>query len=155
MMRTHTGQSRALPRIVAALAVAIAALVPLTIQAPAHAAWTPNVSPLHTGSGEWVDRNLSTSARNEKLKACGALWFMEGYACIAAGEGDGEHSVFYLQYCNTRSLSNFIDAGAAVNHQTGGARVHFWGSGKDLWVPANPDTIYTFNPYPYNYVDLC
>jgi hypothetical protein len=154
MQRIHRFGAGFLQRIAVILAVAGASLAPLAIQAPAHAAWVPNISPLHTGSGERVIRNLDQGDRNYYLWGCSS-WIYDGYACIATKESDGEYSVFFLKYCNTRSLSNFMGRAWVMNNQTGGARVHFWGSGKHAWIPADDDTIYTVDAYPFNEVDLC
>ncbi|MDH2429690.1 hypothetical protein [Sphaerisporangium sp. TRM90804] len=87
-----------------------------TVSTPTDAqamAWTPKVSPF-SGGQERVHRNVSTETRNRLLANCGLL-----YLCVAAGEGDGQHSVFELYYCTERTLSNFLGAGAVTNNQTG------------------------------------
>lgn len=76
-------------------------------------AWTPQLTPF-SGGQERVHRHLSGADRSYLLHHC---W--PGYLCIAAGEGNGLHSVWELYYCTQRSLSNFIDAGAANNRQYG------------------------------------
>jgi hypothetical protein len=77
-------------------------------------AWTPVISPIDPGK-ETVKRNKTTAERNALLNDC---W--SGYLCVAAGQGDGRHTVWELWYCTQRTVSNFIDAGAMTNHQTGG-----------------------------------
>lgn len=78
--------------------------------------WNPTLTPIR--SPETVRRNLSTAQRNAALNNCPS-----GFVCVAAGEGDGQHTVYTLYYCTQRTLSNFIDAGAVNNNQTGGAVV--------------------------------
>ncbi|NRQ34516.1 hypothetical protein HII36_22080 [Nonomuraea sp. NN258] len=75
-------------------------------------AWTPTLTPFDS-TRERVYRNLSGTARNYWLTFCRA-----GYLCVAAGQGDGLHTVYHLYYCGERSLRNFIDAGAVRNRQT-------------------------------------
>lgn len=77
------------------------------------AAWTPVISPINARK-ETVKRNLTTDQRNRLLDDC---W--SGYLCVAAGQGDGKHTVWELWYCGERSLSNMIDAGAINNRQNG------------------------------------
>lgn len=144
--------------------IATALLVVPLAQAPAQAApaapagtagptaWTPEIYPLF--SGEWVRRNVSSADRNSMLALCAAA---DGIACVSVGQGDGKHSIFHLYKCDTRSLSNFIDALAVRNNQTGGAQVHFWGPNYSVWIPDN-DTIYTvpdYATYDFNRLDLC
>lgn len=144
-----------------AVTLIAAVLVPLAAQAPAQAApngtvgtaaWTPEIYPLF--SGEWVQRNVSSADRNAALVACSLA---NGIACVSVGQGDGKHSVFHLFKCDTRSLSNFIDALAVRNHQTGGAQVHFWGPRYDVKIPAD-GVIYTVRDeatYDFNRLDIC
>ncbi|WP_369193239.1 hypothetical protein [Streptomyces djakartensis] len=147
----------------AAMAVTFiaAVLVPLAAQAPAHAAsdaatgtsaWTPQIYPLF--SGEWVQRDVSGADRNWWLAGCAAA---EGIACVSVGQGDGKHSVFHLFKCDTRSLSNFIDALAVRNHQTGGAEVHFSGPRYQVKIPANntTTTVPDYATYDFNRLDIC
>ncbi|MGX6744475.1 hypothetical protein [Streptomyces peucetius] len=149
-------------RVAAMVVTMIAAvLVPLAAQAPAHAApnvaagttaWTPQIYPLY--SGEWVKRNVSSADRNAALALCAAA---DGIACVSVGQGDGKHSVFHLFKCDTRSLSNFIDALAVLNNQTGGAQVHFWGPRYQVYIPAD-DTIHAvpdYATYDFNRLDIC
>ncbi|TDB88740.1 hypothetical protein E1264_10495 [Actinomadura sp. KC216] len=141
--------------------IAAVALVSLAAQAPAQAApngaagtsaWTPQIHPLL--SGEWVQRNVSSADRNAALALC--AW-ADGIACVSVGQGDGKHSVFHLFKCDTRSLSNFIDALAVLNNQTGGAQVHFWGPRYSVRIPAD-DRIHTvpdYATYDFNRLDIC
>ncbi|MGW2716952.1 hypothetical protein [Streptomyces sp. NPDC001492] len=139
----------------------IAALVPLAAQAPAQAApnvatgtaaWTPQIYPLF--SGEWVQRDVSSADRNAALATC--AW-ANGIACVAVGQGDGNHSIFHLFKCDTRSLSNFIDSLAVLNHQTGGAQVHFWGPRYQVYIPADYKiyTVPDYATYDFNRLDIC
>lgn len=141
--------------------IATVALVPLAAQAPAQAAsnvtagptaWTPGISPLY--SGEWVQRNVSSADRNAALVACSLA---SGIACVSVGQGDGTHSVFHLFRCETRSLSNFINALAVRNNQTGGAQVHFWGPQYSVYIPPNGviHTVPDYATYDFNRLDLC
>jgi len=149
-------------RAAAMVVTTIAAVaLPLAAQAPALAvpdraagptAWTPEISPRF--SGESVTRNVPSVNRNVELAWCARA---EGIACVSVGQGDGTHSIFHLFRCETRSLSNFIDALAVVNHQTGGAQVHFWGPRYEVYVPANNTR--TLVPdhatYDFGSLDIC
>ncbi|MFI6297812.1 hypothetical protein ACIBEJ_39900 [Nonomuraea sp. NPDC050790] len=75
--------------------------------------WTPTLRPFDARR-EKVRRNLTGAQRSAVLNNC---W--PGYLCVAAGEGDGQHTVYELWYCSERSLTNFIDAGAVNNNQHG------------------------------------
>ncbi|MGC4941469.1 hypothetical protein [Kribbella sp. DT2] len=141
--------------------IAAAVLVPLAVSAPAQAApnvatgttaWTPQIYPLF--SGEWVQRNVSSADRNSALIACS---WASGIACVSVGQGDGKHSVFHLFKCDTRSLSNFIDALAVRNNQTGGAKVHFWGpkGGINLAPQSNIYVVADHLTYDFNRLDIC
>ncbi|WP_423464250.1 hypothetical protein ACO229_06750 [Promicromonospora sp. MS192] len=117
----------------------------------APAAWTPNVTPLYT---EWEEahRNLTTEARNYFLNNC-----PNENVCIAVGQGDGRHTVFKLWYCNERTLSNFINAGAVANHQLWPkvGTVRFTGPGVPALTFAPRLAPYSFDPLPYNRVEPC
>ncbi|MFJ4785705.1 hypothetical protein [Streptomyces sp. NPDC088794] len=100
---------------------------PPAVQAPAQAAsnvaagtagWTPEIYPLC--SGEWAKRDVSSAQRPDELIA--RCW-ASGIACVAVGQGDGKHGIFHLFKCDTRSLSNFVDALSVRNNQTGAAQV--------------------------------
>ncbi|WP_036963486.1 hypothetical protein [Promicromonospora kroppenstedtii] len=114
----------------------------------APAAWTPNVSPLL--SQEAAGRNLTTADRNAALHNCPRL-----YACVAVGQGDGRHTVFFLYHCDTRTLTNFIDAGAITNRQSPGATVRFTGPGAPTLAFAPRVEPYSFYPLPYDRIDPC
>ena len=149
-------------RAAAMVATTVAAVaLPLAAQAPAQAAsnsttgtaaWTPEIYPLL--SGESVERDVSSLTRNIKLAYCAAR---NGIACVSVGQGDGKHSIFHLYKCDTRSLSNFIDALAVVNHQTGGAQVHFWGPRYQTYIPADNSRheVPDHETYDFNRLDLC
>lgn len=114
------------------------------------AAWTPNITPLHTENmREFAFRNRTTAQRNALLEDC-----PEGRACIAVGQGDGLHTVFRLYYCDARTLTNFIDAGAINNNQTDDAVVVFTGPGA-IGRHYPDGEVHGFNPYPYDHVDPC
>ncbi|MGW7686820.1 hypothetical protein ACWGID_39140 [Kribbella sp. NPDC054772] len=145
--------------------VAAAFVVPLAaqVQAPAQAqaapsgtvgttAWTPQIYPLF--SGEWVQRNVSSADRNTALALCAAA---RGIACVSVGQGDGRHSVFHLFKCDTRSLSNFINALAVLNHQTNNKQVHFWGPHKYVYIPANNriTLVADSGTIDFNRLDIC
>ncbi|ANS66074.1 hypothetical protein SLINC_3850 [Streptomyces lincolnensis] len=157
-MRSTRLRNRA-AAMVATLVAAV--LVPLAAQAPAQAAtngatgtaaWTPQIYPLF--SGEWVQRNVASGDRNTALVACSLA---SGIACVSVGQGDGKHSVFHLFKCDTRSLSNFVDALAVRNNQTGGAQVHFWGPRYSTKIPANGviTTVPDYATYDFNRLDIC
>ncbi|MEV8376970.1 hypothetical protein AB0P21_29780 [Kribbella sp. NPDC056861] len=157
-MRLRSIGKRAATTVVMMIA---AVLVPLAAQAPAHAApnivagptaWTPQIYPLF--SGEFVWRDVTSADRNSKLVACSLA---SGIACVSVGQGDGRHSIFHLFKCDTRSLSNFIDALAVRNNQTGGAKVHFWGPKGGINLPPS-NTIYVVADsltYDFNRLDIC
>ncbi|MEH0638382.1 hypothetical protein ACFU6M_09800 [Streptomyces bottropensis] len=148
----------------AALVVTLIAAVLVPLAAPAQAAqaaqngaagttaWTPEIYPLF--SGESVERDVSSFTRDARLRACA---LRDGIACVSVGQGDGKHSLFHLYKCDTRSLSNFIDALAVVNHQTGGAQVHFWGPRYEVYIPAD-NTVHPVEnhlTYDFDRLDLC
>ncbi|WEH19836.1 hypothetical protein [Streptomyces sp. VNUA24] len=151
-------------RAAAMVVTMIAALaLPLAAQAPAQAApngaagtaaWTPEIYPLYSGERVWA-RNVSSANRNAALGACSLA---SGIACVSVGQGDGNHSVFHLFRCETRSLSNFIDALAVRNNQTGGAVVRFWGPRYHANVEAN-GRITEVGPneavYDFTNIDIC
>ncbi|MET7296598.1 hypothetical protein ABZS79_31615 [Streptomyces griseoloalbus] len=151
-------------RAAAMVVTMIAALaLPLAAQAPAQAApdvavgttaWTPEIYPLYSGERVWA-RNVSGANRNAALFACSAA---SGIACVSIGQGDGNHSVFHLFRCETRSLSNFIDALAVRNNQTGGAVVRFWGPNYRADIQANGQ-ITEVHPnqavYDFTHIDIC
>lgn len=150
-------------RAAAMVVTMIAALaLPLAAQAPAQAApnsaagtaaWTPEIYPLYSGERVWA-RNVSGANRNAALVACSAA---SGIACVSVGQGDGNHSVFHLFRCETRSLSNFIDALAVRNNQTGQAQVHFWGPRYSVKIPADGriTTVPDYATYDFTNVDIC
>lgn len=158
LMRLGRVGKRAAAAVVTMIA---AAVLVVPTQAPAQAApnvaagtaaWTPQIYPLF--SGEWVQRDVSSADRNAALALCAVA---DGIACVAVGQGDGKHSIFHLFKCDTRSLSNFIDALAVDNNQTGGARVHFWGPNYSVYIPADGQiyTVPDHATYDFNRLDIC
>ncbi|MET9105215.1 hypothetical protein [Streptomyces zhihengii] len=145
-----------------AVTMVAAVLVPLAAQAPAQAAsngaagtagWTPGIYPLF--SGEWVKRDVSGAQRESELITCSLA---SGIACVAIGQGDGKHSIFHLFKCDTRSLSNFIDALSVRNNQTGGATVRFWGPSTPVYKAYADGNIYNFPDqatYGFDSLDIC
>lgn len=75
--------------------------------------WTPEITPVYWDR-ELVYFNMSTTQRNHILHNCPTY-----YLCVAAGEGDGDHSIYLLYYCAERTLSNFLGDGAIFNNQVG------------------------------------
>lgn len=112
--------------LIAAVAVLFAMLsmfTPATARAAepqgagfAAAGWTPNLQ--LAGPKERVHRDVSSADRAYMLSHCAPQ-----YVCVAAGQGDGMHTIYELYYCVERNLSNFIDAGTITNNQTGKATV--------------------------------
>ncbi|MDH6221687.1 hypothetical protein [Streptomyces pseudovenezuelae] len=170
-MTVLTGRHRLARKGVLALVAAMLLLAAMTLMAqpstaagaeaapsPASdvgvAAWTPTVSPLFTASSqpaEYVFRNQTDAQRSYYLNNCPLR-----YLCISVGQGDGLHTVFQLYYCDGRTLGNFIDAGGATNHQTGGVRAFFVSNDGNTkgWIPADNHP-YKFNPYPYDILWPC
>lgn len=161
-MRFRAIGKRAATTVVTMIAAAVL-VVPLA-QTPAQAvqpvpnvtvgtaAWTPEIYPLF--SGEFVMRDVSSADRNATLHLCASA---DGIACVSVGQGDGMHSVFHLFKCDTRSLSNFINALAINNNQTDGARVRFWGPVHSISIPADHRnyTVPDHMTYDFNRLDLC
>ncbi|MDX3728255.1 hypothetical protein [Streptomyces caniscabiei] len=158
-MRFSSIRKRAAAIIVTMIA---AVALPLAAQAPAQAAsndaagaaaWTPEIYPLYAGERVWA-RNVPSADRDFQLRGCS---WASGIACVSVGQGDGTHSIFHLFRCETRSLSNFIDALAVRNNQTGGAHVRFWGPRYSSSTP--PDgAIYNFPnhaTYDFHSLDIC
>ncbi|QNP72094.1 hypothetical protein IAG44_23545 [Streptomyces roseirectus] len=146
-------------RAAATVGTLIAAfLLPMAAQAPAQAAanaWTPGISPLH--SGEYVERDIPGGADADRaLKICALA---SGIACVSVGQGDGKQSIFHLYRCGTRSLSNFVDALSVLNNQTGGAEVRFTGPKVGTYkAPADPNVIWNFPneaTFDFNTMSIC
>lgn len=113
-------------------------------------AWTPVISPIDARR-ETVKRNLTGAQRNALLNDC---W--PGYLCVAAGQGDGRHTVWELYYCTRRSVSNFIDAGGMTNHQGGGAVAMTLDRSFKVIDRIPPDNRkHAFNAYATWYIHVC
>jgi hypothetical protein len=113
--------------------------------------WAPTLTPFDPFE-EKVHRNLNGTQRSSLLNNC---W--PGYLCVAAGEGDGQHTVYELYWCGERSLSNFIDAGAAANNQSGGAVAVLRKLDRSVYqkIPADPIKIVPVDWRPVWYLDPC
>ncbi|UBU18676.1 hypothetical protein [Nonomuraea gerenzanensis] len=115
-------------------------------------AWTPALTPF-SGPKEKLHRNVSTETRNRLLAEC---W--PGFLCVAAGEGDGQHSVWELYYCTERSLSDFLGAGAVTNSQGGNASARLLRQDRSVYmtVPADYRVPKRVDPWdPVWYIDVC
>ncbi|MGW3349659.1 hypothetical protein ACWDA3_40705 [Nonomuraea rubra] len=115
-------------------------------------AWTPGLTPF-SGGQERVHRDVSTETRNNLLANC---W--PGYLCVAAGEGDGQHSVWELYYCTERSLTNFLGAGAVTNSQGGNAAARLLRRDRSEYmvIPADYRKPMRVDPWdPVWYIDVC
>ncbi|MFG2047367.1 hypothetical protein ACGFIW_08070 [Micromonospora sp. NPDC048935] len=77
-------------------------------------AWVPWVEPWFPDNRELRYGNQRLADRNRLINNC-----PDRFLCLAAGEGNGLHTVYYLYACAERSLSNFIGDGAVANSQTG------------------------------------
>jgi hypothetical protein len=107
-------------RRLALLAALIASASTALAAPPAQAgvlAWTPTLTPFYSDS-EFVGRHVSTEERNYWLNNC-----PPGDVCVAAGEGNGLHTIYFLFECPQRTLSAFKGDGAVTNTQTGHAVV--------------------------------
>ncbi|MGI5268562.1 hypothetical protein ACQEUU_05380 [Nonomuraea sp. CA-218870] len=89
----------------------------------ATAAWAPRVVPLYSGEPRM---DLSFPEMRESFLDVCETEDMNGYACITVGDGDGTHTGFPLFKCGWRKVYDFINAGALVNNQYGGARVRLY-----------------------------
>lgn len=114
-------------------------------------AWTPGLTPLDPYK-ETVKRNLTTEERNNALHDC---W--PGYLCVAAGQGDGRHTVYELWYCTRRTLSNFLGAGAVTNNQNGTAPAYLLNRNKIVvsTIPSDNKTRRISSWDPVWYIDVC
>ncbi|MFC5818690.1 hypothetical protein [Nonomuraea harbinensis] len=109
--------------VVPTMIVASTTSATATSTAIATAAWTPRVVPLYSGEPR-MDLSFP-EMREEFLDICETEQF-NGYACITVGDGDGTHTGFPMFKCGWRKVYNFINAGAVVNNQYGGARVRLY-----------------------------
>ncbi|SCK34899.1 hypothetical protein [Streptomyces sp. WMMB 322] len=84
------------------------------------------------------------------VPAGGSLTCDSGNLCVAAYDSTrGDYAVFFLYYCDTYALSNFVGTGSYRNSQTGGAVAHFYGkSGNHLLAvaPGEGSTSYDWTP---------
>ncbi|SCL25568.1 hypothetical protein [Micromonospora inyonensis] len=96
-------------------------------------AWTPVISPFYTDREKRFP-HVDTDGRNLLIDLCPS-----GRLCVAAGEGNGLHTVYYLYYCTERSLTNFIGDGSAKNAQTGSARALLLNQNRVIQVALDPD----------------
>ncbi|QPP06437.1 hypothetical protein G4Z16_08540 [Streptomyces bathyalis] len=80
----------------------------------------------------------------------GSLTCDSGNLCVAAYDPTrGDVAVFFLYYCETYALSNFVGSGSYRNSQTGGAVAHFYGrTGNHLLAvgPGEGDSDYDWTP---------
>lgn len=97
-------------------------------------AWTPRISPLYTDQEERRFDHVDTGQRNLLIDICPS-----GRFCVAAGEGNGLHTVFYLYRCTERSLANFIGDGSAKNVQTDNATARLLNQNRVVRVTLSPD----------------
>jgi hypothetical protein len=79
-----------------------------------------------------------------------AITCESGNLCVAAYDATkGDYVVYYLYYCTTYELSNFVGNGSYRNQQTGGATARFYGQTGNLLtsVPAGGSSnSYNWNP---------
>ncbi|WP_157988071.1 hypothetical protein [Jiangella endophytica] len=112
--------------------------------------WTPGLSPFYSAT-EFVWHDQNGSQRQSRLESCPL-----GYLCLAAGQGDGRHTVYWLRECPERSIWNFMDAGAVINHQTGNAVAAFrYKSHALYWALRADNEIYPIAWRDVWYVDPC
>ncbi|OZV77171.1 hypothetical protein CA850_24505 [Micromonospora echinospora] len=113
-------------------------------------AWTPVVSPFYTDL-ERRFPNVDTEQRNLLIDLCPSKRL-----CVAAGEGNGLHTVYYLYYCTERSLTNFIGDGSAKNAQTDSATAHLLNQNRVIRVSLEPDPDPVRIDWdPIYYIDPC
>lgn len=104
------------------------------------------------GPHETVTPDASTLLRDTMLHNCDSE-----YACLAAGEGDGEHTVFEVTYCkpDDRWVSNFIGDGAVSNHQVDNAKVVLMDKNKKTLRTIDAGKIVRVDWDPVYYIDVC
>ncbi|MFI6824573.1 hypothetical protein ACIBJE_27065 [Micromonospora sp. NPDC050187] len=113
-------------------------------------AWTPVISPFFTDLEKRFP-HVDTDERNLLVNLCPS-----GRLCVAAGEGNGLHTVYYLYYCTERSLTNFIGDGSAKNAQTGNARAQLLNQNRVIEVTVNPNSAPVRIDWdPIYYIDPC
>ncbi|MFI6229477.1 hypothetical protein ACIBCR_19430 [Micromonospora echinospora] len=113
-------------------------------------AWTPVISPFYTNLEKRFP-NLDTEGRNLFIDLCPSKRL-----CVAAGQGDGLHTVYYLYYCTERSLTNFIGDGSAKNAQIDGATARLLNENRLIRVSLEPDPDPVRIDWdPIYYIDPC
>jgi len=114
------------------------------------AAWEPWMQ--FFGPHETVTAGASTLLRDTMLHNCATE-----YACVAAGEGDGDHTIFELTYCtpDDRWVSNFIGDGAVANHQTNNAKVVLKDKNKKTLRTIDAGKIERVDWDPVYFIDVC
>lgn len=113
------------------------------------AGWTPVITPLDARK-ERRKPNLNGQQRDLALNECNS-----GYLCVAAGQGDGLHTVWELWYCGERSLTNMIDAGHINNRQFGGATARLYDQNRGLRDSIAEGTRADVHWRPIYYLDPC
>ncbi|MEH1016975.1 hypothetical protein V6U90_28245 [Micromonospora sp. CPCC 206060] len=109
------------------------------------------ISPLFTDREERRFPHVDTDDRNLLIDICPS-----GRLCVAVGEGNGLHTVFYLYYCTERSLTNFIGDGSAKHAQTGNATAHLLNQNRVFRVSLYPDPDPVRIDWdPIYYIDPC
>ncbi len=151
------------PGVASASVVVLALVTALSAGAPAAqaeeskaqgrtsaAAWEPWMQ--FFGPHETVTPDASTLLRDTMLHNCDSE-----YACLAAGEGDGEHTVFEVTYCkpDDRWVSNFIGDGAVANHQVNDAKVVLMDKNKKTLRTIDAGKIVRVDWDPVYYIDVC
>jgi hypothetical protein len=114
------------------------------------AAWEPWMQ--FFGPHETVTAGASTLLRDTMLHNCDSE-----YACVAAGEGDGDHTLFELTYCtpDDRWVSNFIGDGAVANHQIDDAKVVLKDKNKKTVRTIDAGKTERVDWDPIYYIDVC
>ena len=113
------------------------------------AAWIPIILPIDFRK-ERVKRDLTNEQRDFVLRSCAS-----GYLCVAAGQGDGRHTVWELWYCGERSLNSLIDAGAINNRQVGGVPARLLAINHEELDRVEANTQKDVDWFPVYYIDPC
>ncbi|MDH6217673.1 hypothetical protein [Streptomyces pseudovenezuelae] len=73
------------------------------------------------------------------VPAAGSLNCTSGNLCVSVWDATkGDYVVFFLYYCDTYALSNFVGTGSYHNAQTGGAVAQFYGKTGNLITSVGP-----------------